>query len=184
MLLLLLLSYNNRLPRWRISKELPANGRDAGDTGLIPGSGRSPVQEDPPGEGNGNLFQYSYLENPMDRGAWWATVHEVAKSWTWLSTWAHTITKHIFFTYSGYEPYQIHDLQIFSIHRSCLFIPLIMFLWGTQVFNFDTVQTVLFFTFVACAFGVISRKPLSNLMSWSFPPMLFSNNLYSSRSHV
>ena len=47
-----------------------------GDLGLIPGSGR------PPGEGNGNTFQYSCLENSMDRGAWWATVHEFAKSWT------------------------------------------------------------------------------------------------------
>ena len=45
----------------------------AGDTGLIPGSGRSP------GEGNGNPLQYSCLENPMDRIDWWVTVHEVAK---------------------------------------------------------------------------------------------------------
>ena len=45
-----------------------------GDAGLIPGSGRSP------GEGNGNSLQYSCLENPMDRGAWWATVHGVAQS--------------------------------------------------------------------------------------------------------
>ena len=36
------------------------------------------------GEGNGNLLLYSYLENPMDRGVWWATVYRVAKSWTWL----------------------------------------------------------------------------------------------------
>ena len=47
--------------------------------GLIPGSGRSP------GEGNGNPLQCSCLENPMYRGAWQATVHGVAKSWTWLS---------------------------------------------------------------------------------------------------
>ena len=46
-----------------------------GDPGLIPGSGRSP------GGGNGNTLQYC-LENPMHRGAWWATVHRVAKSWT------------------------------------------------------------------------------------------------------
>ena len=51
-------------------KNLPAN---AGDTGLIPGLGRSP------GEGNGNTLQYSCLENPMDRGAWRATVPGVAK---------------------------------------------------------------------------------------------------------
>ena len=48
----------------------------AGDTGLIPGSGRSP------GEGNGYPLQYSCLENPMDRGAWQAVVHGVAKSQT------------------------------------------------------------------------------------------------------
>ena len=50
----------------------------AGDMGLIPGSGRSP------GGGNGNPLQYSCLENPMDRGAWPARVHGVAKNWTRL----------------------------------------------------------------------------------------------------
>ena len=57
-----------------------SDGKDsacnAGDLGSIPGSGRYP------GEGNGNALQYSGLENPMDRGAWQATVHGVAKSWT------------------------------------------------------------------------------------------------------
>ena len=51
-------------------KNLPAN---AGDSGLIPGLGRSP------GEGNGKQLQYSYLENPLDRGAWRAAVHGVTK---------------------------------------------------------------------------------------------------------
>ena len=51
----------------------------AGDLGSIPGSGRSP------GEGNGNPLQYSCLENSMNRRAWWAAVHGVVKSWTWLS---------------------------------------------------------------------------------------------------
>ena len=55
-------------------KNLPANSGDSGDIGSIPGSGRSP------GEGNGNPLQHSYLENPMDRGAWWATIHMVAES--------------------------------------------------------------------------------------------------------
>ena len=50
-------------------KNPPASAGDARDTGLIPESGRSP------GEGNGNPLQYSCLENPMDRGAWQATVH-------------------------------------------------------------------------------------------------------------
>ena len=53
----------------------------AGSSGLIPGLGRSP------GEGNVYPLQYSCLENSMDRGAWQATVHGVAKSWTWLSYW-------------------------------------------------------------------------------------------------
>ena len=48
---------------------------NAGDVGLIPGSGRSP------GEGNGNQLQYSCLGNPMDRGAWWALIHGFTKSW-------------------------------------------------------------------------------------------------------
>ena len=54
---------------------------NTGDQGLIPGSGRSP------GEGNGNPFQHSCLENPTDRGAWWATVYGVSKSQTRLSDW-------------------------------------------------------------------------------------------------
>ena len=59
---------------------------NAGDLGSIPGSGRSP------GEGNGTPLQYSFLENPMNRGAWWATVHGVAKSRTRLSDFTTTAT--------------------------------------------------------------------------------------------
>ena len=58
--------------------EVRASARNAGDMGSIPGSGRSP------GDGNGNPLQYSCLENTVDCGAWWATVHRVAKSWTRL----------------------------------------------------------------------------------------------------
>ena len=57
-------------------KNPPANARDARDMGLIPGSGRSP------GGDNDNQLQYACLENPMDRGAWRAIVHAVAKSQT------------------------------------------------------------------------------------------------------
>ena len=64
-------------------KNLPAN---AGDASSIPGWGRSP------GGGNGNLLQYSCLENPLDRGAWRATVHGVAKSWTPLRVSTNTRT--------------------------------------------------------------------------------------------
>ena len=53
-------------------KNLCANAGEAGDSGSIPGSGRSP------GGGHGNPLQYSCLENPMDRGDWWAIVHRVA----------------------------------------------------------------------------------------------------------
>ena len=59
-----------------VVKNPPANAGDARDVGLIPGSGRSP------GVGNGNPFQYSCLENSMDRGAWRATVHGITKSQT------------------------------------------------------------------------------------------------------
>ena len=62
-------------------KNLPAN---AGDAREIPGSGRSP------GVGNNNPFQYSCLENSMDRGAWWATAHGFEKSQTQLSTQVRT----------------------------------------------------------------------------------------------
>ena len=62
-----------------------ANAGDIRDTGLIPGSGRSS------GGGHGNPLQYSCLENPMDRGGWWATVHGVAKSQTQLSKYLYSI---------------------------------------------------------------------------------------------
>ena len=64
---------NTRLPSWLSGKESAYN---AGNGGLIPGSGRCPR------EGNGNPLQHSCLENFMDRGYWWATVHEVTKRQT------------------------------------------------------------------------------------------------------
>ena len=62
------------IPGGAMVKNLPANAGDIGDVGLIPGLGRSPGGE------NGNPLWYSCLENPMDRGAWWATVYGVTKS--------------------------------------------------------------------------------------------------------
>ena len=67
-------------------KSPPANVGDIRDLSSIPGLGKYP------GEGHGNTLQYSCLENPMDRGAWWATVHGVAKSWMQLSM--HTCTQY------------------------------------------------------------------------------------------
>ena len=60
-------------------KNLAAAAGDAGDACLIPGLGRCP------GEGNGNPLQYSCLANPVEKGAWWATVHRITKSQTQLS---------------------------------------------------------------------------------------------------
>ena len=69
--------HHKGFPGGSVVKNPPANAEDAGS---IPESGRSP------GEGNGNPLQYSCLgRNPMAREAWWAIVHEVAKSWTLLS---------------------------------------------------------------------------------------------------
>ena len=68
--------YSKVFPGSTVVKKLPANSGDSKDTGLIPGLGRDP------GEGNGNPLQYSCLENPMDRGAWQAAEHGVAKSRT------------------------------------------------------------------------------------------------------
>ena len=78
-----------------VVKNLPAN---AGDTSSIPGSGRST------GEGNGNPLQCSCLENPMDRGAWWATIHGVTKSWTQLSN--------FLYRHSGLSFYYFHKSRL------------------------------------------------------------------------
>ena len=67
-------------PQWLSSKESTCN---AGDSGSIPGSGRSPEG------GNSNSLHYSCPENPMDRGAWWATVQRITKSQTRLNTEQH-----------------------------------------------------------------------------------------------
>ena len=72
------------------SSDGKASACNAGDPGSIPGSGRSS------GEGNGNPLQYSCLENPMDGGAWWATVHGVATSRTRLSDFTSLHFKQVF----------------------------------------------------------------------------------------
>ena len=69
---------NRGFPGGSVIKNPPANARDTRDAGSIPGLGRSHRG------GNGNPLQYSCPENPMDRGAWWATVHRVTESWTQL----------------------------------------------------------------------------------------------------
>ena len=71
--------YVRGFPGSAVVKNPPVNAGDTRDAGLIPGLQRSPG-------GNGNPLQYSCLGNSMNKGAWWATVHGVAKSWTQLST--------------------------------------------------------------------------------------------------
>ena len=73
-------------PGGSVVKNLPAKAGEIIDVGSIPGLGRYP------GGGNGNPLQYSCLENPMDKGAWWVTVHGVANSQTRLSTHTYTHT--------------------------------------------------------------------------------------------
>ena len=79
-----------------VVKNPPANAGDVRDMGSIPGLGKSP------GAGQGNLLQYSCLENPTDRGAWQATVRRVAKSWTQLKqlsvhAYIYTINKILYY---------------------------------------------------------------------------------------
>ena len=81
---------------------------NAGNPGLIPGSRKAPV------EGNGNPLQYPYLENPMDRGAWWATVHGVAQSRTSLCI-------HHFHFLSPFFFFWIYRNFLFQVNFVCLF---------------------------------------------------------------
>jgi len=76
--ILMVLLHSKGFPGGSVGKVSACN---EGEPCLIPGLGRSS------GEGNGNPLQYSCLKNSMDRGAWWATVHGVTKSWTQLSNW-------------------------------------------------------------------------------------------------
>ena len=71
--------HSSGIPSGSVVKNLPADAGDTRNLGSIPGLGRSP------GEGHSNPLQYSCLGNPMYRGAWWATVHTIAKSQTRLS---------------------------------------------------------------------------------------------------
>ena len=107
---------------------------DFPDLGLIPGSGRSP------GEGNGNPLQYSCLENPMDGGAWWATVHGVAESdtteWLYFHFSSLILTKR-----KKMRLYLIHCfIYQFSIDKGILFFYLPIFLFSdlSKIFSLFT----------------------------------------------
>ena len=107
-------------------------------------------QEDSPGEGNGNPLQYSCLENPMDRGAWWATVHGVAKSRTRLSDFAFILLLHL-----GFSSLQ-EDLETFSSQYTREVVPvapiskdLMSFIGLYSVFTLKYLVLCLFFSLVA-----------------------------------
>ena len=111
-----------------VVKISPANAKgDVKDMGLNHGSGRSP------GGGNGNLLQYSWLENLMDREAWQATVHGVTKSWTRLSDYhslsidsrSRTLDLTLVSTALGggkAKKYLNHQDQLLSFYLDCVFI--------------------------------------------------------------
>ena len=88
-------------------KNLPASAGDISDMGLIPESGRSP------GGRHGSPLQYSCLENPMDRGAWWATVHSVSKSQIRLKK----LSAHTYIYFGKYET-QKHNDHFYSFGTS------------------------------------------------------------------
>ena len=114
-----------------VLKNPSVNARDIRNAVSVPGSGRSP------GGGHGSPLQDSCLENPMDRGAWWATVYGVTKSWTWLSTHTHTSTplswlplapkikSHFLTLWAQFPPCTLHSSRLDFFHVSkCLLFPL------------------------------------------------------------
>ena len=113
---------------WRDSEGFPsgsegkASACNAGDPASIPGLGRSP------GEGNGNPLQYSCLENPMDRGAWRATVHRATKSWARLSdfTFFH-LSRDSTYTWIGIPGLLDYEWVLLYSYFQCIVNALIFF---------------------------------------------------------
>ena len=95
-----------------VVKNPPASAGDVRDTGSVPESGKAP------GEGHGDPLQYSCLVNPMDRGAWWATVHRVAKSWTWLK-WLSTANSTLSYPLVRTNSSVIHSCALWMT-KTCL----------------------------------------------------------------
>ena len=103
-----------------VVKDPPGN---AGDAGLIPGSGTSP------GGGNGNPLQYSCMDNPMDRGFWWAKVHWVAKNQTWLASMHTPVSLYLFcppptnlLSTLFLESYFLNINLTITLFRTCLWL--------------------------------------------------------------
>ena len=115
-----------------VVKNPPASAGNLRDKHFIPEWGRSP------GWGHGNSLQYSCLENPMDRGAWWATLHRGTKSWTWLKQ----LRKHSpvilasFIEDTVLSPFCICSNFVKDQLETCIYIPglFILFLWSMCLF--------------------------------------------------
>ena len=107
---------------WCSGKESTCQCRRCKRCGFGPWLGRSPAG------GHGNTFQYSCLENPMERGGWQATVHGVAKHWTWLSDWAHTWSLLVSarFSFSWHiSPWMIPAWALFQVGKTVNFASVI-----------------------------------------------------------
>ena len=112
------------LPGGAMVKNSPTNAGDAGDRGSIPRLGGSPGGE------NGYPLQYSCQENPMDRGAWLATVHRVTKSWTWLKG----LRTRTVFSSSRISTFFFITLVYLFCNTYCLQVPILYFLF----FQYDS----------------------------------------------
>ena len=154
-------------PGGPVVKNLPANAWDARDMDLIPGSERYP------GEGSGNPLQYSRLENPMDRGVWWATVHVVTKSWTQLSDWTYTRTQT--HTHRGICPLDLSHIycncillflsfSFFSPHFNQFYLCSSLVL---RIFTFSSVQSLSRVQLFATPWIAAHQASLSITNSWS-----------------
>ena len=120
-----------------VAKNPPASAGDVRNMGSIPGSGRSPEG------GYGNLVQYSCLENPMDRGAWWAAVHRIASSWTllkWLSmhTYVHIYRHILFCILSHYGLSKDTEYKSKILFETHLFSYYIINIFSCQEYSFIT----------------------------------------------
>ena len=129
-----------------------ASASNAGDLGSVPGVGRSP------GEGNGNPFQYSCLKNPMEGGAWEATVHEVSKSWTWLSNFPFFLSLCLL-SRTAYFRSSAHFLIVFSFY----------FHWAAQA-------VFIFWRLISCQ--LLCLKIFSPIPWLSFPFAMVFHSIY------
>ena len=164
-----------KTPDFPGASEVKASACNAGDLDLIPGLGRSP------GEGNGKPLQYSCLENPMDGGAWWVTVHGVTKSRTQLSHFTFTFTRPRRRLWCDTEK-QWSLLPLRLIFLSCVFFKSdvaqcqLIWIYETALCSFYVFSVLLFdyngvthfYKYIHCmAYAVFSSNFLSVSDSWA-----------------